>query len=274
MGTAGAVWLNGRPTRVLSRPLVVGDVVDVIAEGEQPAAAAPLPSRLPVLHDDGWLVAVDKPAGTPSQAGPTRREGELTVPEIVTIQLSFVAGHRRDVLQLHRLDRITSGVMVFALQHEASSRLARCWETGEVRKRYLAIVRGDPGERPLTVTAPIARDPLVPGRFRAAPSGRPSRSEVHRITSLGALSLVEVRPLSGRTHQIRIHLALAGFPVAGDTLYGGGSGVPRPFLHAWRLDLPHPKDRRLLCLEAPLPQEFRDFLTGAGASWSDALRAR
>lgn len=270
LSSAGAIWLNGRPARILSHALVTGDVVDVIAEGER-LVSPPPPLQLPVLLDDGWLVAVDKPAGIASQARATRREGELTVPELATIQLSFAAGHRRDLLQLHRLDRITSGVMVFALQHEAASRLAHCWETGEVRKRYLAVVRGDPGEQPLTVTAPIARDPLVPSRFRVAPSGRASRSEVKRLANFKELSLVEVRPLSGRTHQIRIHLAHAGFPVAGDTLYGGGSAVPRAFLHAWRLELPHPRDKRPLRLEAPLPSDLRDLLAAAGVPLREVL---
>jgi len=88
---------------------------------------------------------------------------------------------------------------------------------------------------------------------------------VHLLARLGEFSLLEIRPLTGRTHQVRVHLAEAGFPVAGDTLYGGGGGVPRPFLHAWRLDFPHPRTGAQLRIEAPIPADMQAFLGGFGA---------
>ena len=256
----GAVWLNARPVRVASRLLSIGDVLDLVAQDGACAAPAPEPPPFAILHEDGWLVAIDKPSGVASQPPRQRRAGELTAQERLALQLAARDGQRREVLLFHRLDRVTSGVLAFARHHEAARALAGIWARGEVDKRYLAVVCGDPGEKPLALGGAIAADPLVPGRFRVAARGRAARSEVRRLAVAGALALVEVRPMTGRTHQVRAHLAGAGFPVAGDRLYGGGASAPRPFLHAWRLRLPHPHDRSPLRLEAPLPTDMRAFL--------------
>jgi 23S rRNA pseudouridine1911/1915/1917 synthase len=260
----GRLWLNGRATRVLSRLLHLADVLDVVPEGVELGAPRLLPPPLSILHQDGWLLAVDKPAGVTTQPPRKRAPGEFTAHEMALLQLAFVEGKRVDLRLFHRLDRLTTGVLVFARQHEAARALARIWGSGSVRKRYVALVRGSPGAGVRTLAGPIAPDPLVPGRFRIARGGKPARTEVRLIATSGEFSLIEVRPATGRTHQVRVHLAEAGCPVAGDTLYGGGGGVPRPLLHAWRLSLPHPRTGQLLHLTAPIPADMQACLAGLG----------
>jgi 23S rRNA pseudouridine1911/1915/1917 synthase len=269
----GGLWVNARPVRVQSRLVHVGDVLDVLAEGQALSPPEALPPPLPILHEDGWLVAVDKPPGAASQPPQRRAPGELTAHERALVQLAAREGRRVDLLLFHRLDRLTTGVLVFARQHEAARELTKTWSSGSAQKRYLAVVRGDVGEGTRMLEGAIAPDPLVPGRFRVTRRGKPARTEVRRLARLGDLSLLEVKPLTGRTHQVRVHLAQAGCPVAGDTLYGGGGGVPRPFLHAWRLSLPHPHTGKPLRLEAPVPADMRALLKDLGFA-AETLPAR
>lgn len=268
LAAEGRLWLDGKAVRVLSRPLRLADVVEIVRRDEALAEPAPVPP-LPIIHEDGWLVAIDKPAGVASQPPRERAPGELTAQERLLLQLALREGRRVDALLFHRLDRLTTGVLVFARQRDAARALARTWATGSADKRYLAVVRGDPGEANRTLAGPIAADLLVPGRFRVARDGRPARTRVRRLAAADGLALVEVHPLTGRTHQVRVHLAHAGVPVAGDGLYGGGD-LPRPFLHAWRLTLPHPKDGVPLRLEAPLPADMAAFLAAHGLTLPDA----
>lgn len=260
----GDVWVNGRAVRVLSHALRTGDVVDVIAREKSLRPPSGLPLRVSVLHRDGWLVAVDKPAGLATQSPRERRAGELTVHELLTLQLGLEDGHRPELTLVHRLDRVTTGVLVFAAQRDASRSLAKSWSDAAVDKSYLAVVSGTAKRRTFVIDGAIARDPLSPGRFRVDRRGRPARSEVTVVAASQGFSLVEVRPLTGRTHQVRVHLADAGIAVAGDPLYGGKPGGPRPFLHAWRLTLPHPGHHGSLRLEAPIPADMKAFVAAVG----------
>ena len=255
----GGVWLNGRTCRVASRLLQLGDVIDVIPPpGSDPAAPPAIPA-LSILYEDGWLVAVDKPRGAHTQPPRERTPGQLAVHELAILRLSLREGRRAELKLLHRLDRITSGVLLFARNHGAARGLARVWAAGEAVKRYLAVVRGAVPEH-LEIAEPIGPDASTPGRFRVQRGGRPARTLVRRLAAAAGLALIEARPLSGRTHQVRVHLAAHGHPVVGDSLYGGGVAPPGPFLHAWRLELPHPRDGRRLVIEAPLPGDLRTFL--------------
>ena len=257
---SGRLWLNRASVRVLSRTVQTGDVLDVIPDAEALATPGPLPAALEIVHEDGWLVAVNKPPGLASQPPRERRPDELTVPETLALQIGWRDGQRADLLLFHRLDRITSGLLVLARNHDAARALTTTWRAGNVEKTYLAVVEGDPGSAPLAIARAIGRDQLSPGRFRADRSGKPARTEVRRLAASDGLALVLARPLTGRSHQVRVHLAELGFPVAGDRLYGTGRRMPRPFLHAWRLALPHPRDASPLRLEAPLPADMQEFL--------------
>jgi 23S rRNA pseudouridine1911/1915/1917 synthase len=260
----GRLWLNTKTTRVLSRPLRLGDVLDVVPSGDDVRPGVGPPPPLPILYEDRWLIAVDKPAGLTTQPPLRRAPGELTAHERLLLQLAARDGGRREVLLFHRLDRLTTGVLVFARHHDAARGLTKVWGTPAVRKRYLVVVSGDPGAETKTFDGAIAHDALVPGRYRVARGGKPAATRVRRLARFDSWSLVEASPLTGRTHQVRVHLAEAGFPVAGDSLYGGSGGVPRPFLHAWRLSFPHPRGGPLLRLTAPVPPDMAGFLAAHG----------
>lgn len=257
---AGNVWLNGKTCRIASRLLSVGDIID--ADTGQPH---PDPAVVPltILYDDGWLLAVDKPRGMASQPARAALGTELCAHETAMMQLSLRSGHRVELALIHRLDRVTSGVLLFARHRDASRGLTRSWQEGEVEKTYLAIVQSD--ARPQDdIRAAIGPDRLTPGRFRTVERGRPARTLVRRLAAQPDLSLLEVRPLTGRTHQVRVHLASRGWPIVGDSLYGGASSPPGPFLHAWRLVVPHPRDRSRVEIVAPVPDDFASYASGHG----------
>ena len=247
----GSVHRNGQPCRVQSRLVDAGDVLDVLAEVETAAPPAP---EVVLRHEDRWLVVADKPAGVLSQ--PASGRNEIAFDALVLLALAAREGRRPYLRMVHRLDRQTSGLVLFARAPQALPELTRAWGEGRVEREYLAIVDGVPEEEQLTVTAPIGRDQEHRWRFRVDPDrGRPASTEVRRIACSGGRALVRCRLLTGRTHQVRVHLASIGHPVTGDRLYGGSSG-PRPLLHAARLALPHPRTGELLEVESPLPEDM------------------
>lgn len=268
---AGQLILDLRSTRTLSRTLTTGSVLDLLPPHEGTASPRVLPD-IAIAYEDRWLAAVVKPPGMAAAPPRTRAPEELTAGEALALVLSSRAGQRVEVTLVHRLDRPTSGLMLFALHPRATQGLARAWQRGEVEKRYLAVVGGDPGGDPVMLDQPIARDPLTPGRFTASSRGRPARTLVRAVARGSSESLVEARPLTGRSHQLRVHLAAAGWPVLGDTLYGGAP-APRLLLHAWRLDLPHPVTGALLSLEAPVPESFAVHLRRFALALTDFYRA-
>jgi len=219
---------------------------------------------IPVVHEDVALLAVDKPAGRLVIPGRGREEASLLE------ELSRVLGR---LWVVHRLDRGTSGVLVFARTAAAHRALNLAFDRGEPRKRYLALVRGAP---PAEFRIEVAIAPARRGRMRPSrsgdPRGKPSATAFRLIEvfparpwSGGPLAVVEALPETGRTHQIRIHLAEAGYPLAVDPDYGdpgpfrgpeGHTLLERTPLHAERLDLLHPATGRPLTLRAPLPRDI------------------
>jgi len=254
----GAVWLDGRPCRVASKLLKVGHVLDLLPPAAPPNSPAPPPPPLPLLFEDGHLLACDKPPGMLTQPGKERLSGELAAVEHLVLQLSFREGHRVELYVVHRLDRVASGLLLFAKHHDAAAACSQAFASGEVEKVYLAVVAGNPNDQG-TIAAPVAPDPLLPGRFRVAPRGEKAVTRFRVLARGERCCLLEVRPETGRSHQIRVHLASMGCPIVGDSLYGAHQPAPRPLLHAWRLALPHPKDRHRLLLEAPLPGDLLAF---------------
>ncbi|HET8540422.1 MAG TPA: RluA family pseudouridine synthase [Anaeromyxobacter sp.] len=217
-----------------------------------------------VLLRDGDLLAVDKPAGR--LVIPGRGTDEPSLRE------ELEAAHGR-LWVVHRLDRGTSGVLVFARTASAHRALNLAFDRGEPAKRYLALVRGSP---PAERRVALAIAPARRGRMRPAragdPRGKPSATRVRLVEAFpprpwagGALALVEALPETGRTHQIRVHLAAEGVPLAVDPDYGddaplrgpdGAILLARTPLHAARLELRHPADGRPVVLEAPLPDDM------------------
>jgi len=258
----GAVARNCQPTRVLGRQVEWGDVVDVLRSPvELEAPPRPVLEELTILHDDPWLIAVDKPAGILSQPG-SKPTTELALDQIVLLGLALETGSRPYLRMVHRLDRLTSGVTLFARNPETHAPLVRAWADGAVERRYLAVVEGVP-ETDSLIDRPIGRDPNHDWRFSISDSGREAKTEVRVADRLdNQLSIVECRLLTGRTHQVRVHLADWGHPVLGDRLYGSrrAAEAPRPLLHASLLSLPHPKDGRSIRITAPVPADMAKYV--------------
>ncbi len=243
---AGAVYVDGRRCRDAGARVKSGaQLTAVLEEAGRSAATVPPERTLDVLYEDARVIAVDKPPGVLAQPGPSGGENLL---ELVSKRLGREAG------LVHRLDRETSGVTVFGKSAEATRELAAEFREGRVTKQYLAAVTAalpDRGE----IELPLSRDPSRPGRWRA--SRRANGLDAftrYEVVSRGArATLVALFPKTGRTHQLRAHLAALGAPIAGDRLYGG-SEAGRCLLHAARLHL------LKLAIEAPMPDDLRAFI--------------
>jgi 23S rRNA pseudouridine1911/1915/1917 synthase len=248
--SAGAVYVDGKRARDAAAPARAGARLTVVLEegGRDVRAAAPAPSTLTVLYEDDDAIAVDKPPGVTAQPTPGRVGDSLV--DLVSARLGRPAG------LVHRLDKETSGVTLFGKNAAATSRLAAEFREGRARKQYLAVtLAGLPAEGEIDL--PLSKDPSRPGRWRASAraNGVPAHTRYTRLAD-GPLSVVQLFPSTGRTHQLRAHLAGVGHPIVGDRLYGGASG-PRCLLHAWRLALLG------LALEAPVPADLRAVVDAA-----------
>lgn len=271
---AGHVLLEGRPSRASAR-LRSGQVVSLHVPHLEPARPEPEDIPLDVLFEDPHLLVVNKPAGLVVHPGAGVPRGTLVNALLRHVRdLSGVGGVRRPGI-VHRLDRGTSGLLVVAKDDATHRALARQFAGREVEKEYLAIVLGVPPAKAGTVAAPIGRDPIHRRKMSVrAPRGREARSEYRLAEAFHGASLLRVRILTGRTHQIRVHLASIGHPVAGDATYGGTRGLParrvaapdalsgltRPALHAARLAFVHPATGERLAFEAPLPADLLQVL--------------
>ncbi len=256
---AGQVQRNGRPLKVASRALETGDVIDLLEIDPAPGLPAePQLPPLPLAYEDADLAAADKPAGMLSQPAEARSPGELACDELLLLRLSLREGRRAFVRLVHRIDRMTSGLLLFARSPEALGPLAAAWRAGKVERRYEAIVEGAPPFERRLAEAPIARVAGGAWRFEVAPGGLPAATEIVVVERGERFSRVECRLATGRTHQVRVHLADLGFPVAGDRLYGAREGGPaRPLLHAAELALPHPRTGERLVIRSPLPADMQ-----------------
>jgi len=249
---AGQVLVDARPAqadRVLRRGLE-------LVWRRPPWVEPEAPRTFAILYEDADLLAVDKPAGLPTLPGANFLEATL---------LYRVRACAPDVAPLHRLGRWTSGLVLFARNRQARSSLTGQWSTPAVGKRYRALASGIPAWDELNVSAPIGPVPhAVLGTVHAATrQGKPSLSRVTVLERGAGTALCDVRIATGRPHQIRIHLAFAGYPLLGDPLYvaGGGPapgtralpGDPGYHLHAAELRLPHPRTGRELILACAPP---------------------
>ncbi len=261
----GQVRVNGQVVAP-SRRLRDGDIVD----GELPAVEAelaPEPGPLVRLLTTDGFVAVDKPAGMVMHPGAGANRGTLAhrvlahYPELVGV------GHPRRPGIVHRLDKDTSGVVVIARTRAMYARLATAFEQREVRKRYLLIALGIPDPPRGRIDAPIGRHPTHRTRMAVARRGRPAVTNYRVLDSSGGRALVEASPVTGRTHQIRVHLAAIGHPITGDATYGGPVGA-RVMLHAWTLGFADETGGRWLAAAAP-PEDFQRAAANPGLTLPD-----
>ena len=200
---------------------------------------------LTILHEDASLLFVDKPPDIVVQRGYDPDEPVL---------YELAAAYTQPLFLMQRLDRGTSGVMFFSKSADINAKLTRFFETKRITKRYLALAEGELGERQ-TIDAPLAR--IGPISFGVRAHGKRAITDVEPVAATPRGTFVSIVLRTGRTHQIRVHLAAIGHPLVGDWLYGQRNAA-RPMLHAAELVMPHPVTNAPLRVAAPLPPDFLD----------------
>lgn len=256
----GLVTIEGRRLKPAER-LPTG--VTVTVHIPPPEKLDLLPENIPltIIYQDNDLIVLDKPAGLTVHPAPGHPSGTL-VNALLAIcpDLRGIAGTLRPGI-VHRLDKDTSGLMVVAKNDRAQQAIARQLQQREVHKSYLALVYGTPSPREGVIEAPIGRHPRNRKKMAVVEGGRDAETRYRVREELPGYSLLEVEPVTGRTHQIRVHMAAIGHPVIGDGTYGRRSDiVRRQFLHAWRLEFAMPLSGRQVEFISPLPPDLREAL--------------
>lgn len=245
----GDVVVNGQ-TQKAGYKLKLDDVVAVTYDQSTPIA----PLDLPILYEDDDCVVINKPAGVLTHALGVHGT-EPSVASFIRSKVQGVDGERAGIV--HRLDRATSGVIIGAKSQAALSWLQKQFSQRKVKKTYVAVVEGQPEQAQALIDMPIGRNPKAPSTFRADPNGKPAKTQYKVLETGQRYSLVELTPETGRTHQLRVHLAKIGHPIVGDPLYGSGKYGDRLLLHAKSLEIT-PPSRERKTFTAPLPPDFAE----------------
>ena len=261
---AERILLNGEAAKPGLR-MEGGEQIAVLSWlDETPEAIQPAAIRLDVLFEDDDLLVINKPPGLVVHPAPGNRQGTLVsallnyAPETFT-ELADDEEVRPGIV--HRLDKDTSGVMVIAKNPEAYARLKEDFREHRIDKIYLAIARGRFRDGFGVIDAPIGRDEKSRMRRKVCEDGKAALTKYRRVGEAHGCTLLQVRLYTGRTHQIRVHLAHLGHPVLGDLLYSGGAQCPpfrykRQLLHAWKLALSHPRTGERMVFTAPPPPDM------------------
>lgn len=210
---------------------------------------------LPILYEDDDVIVVNKPSGLLTHAKGGLSD-EPTVAEIIRQKTSFAIDTDRPGI-VHRLDRDTSGLLIIAKNPESATHLQRQFAERTAKKTYVAITDGKPKLNAAKIDLPIGRNPSAPSTFRIDPNGKSAQTTYHVLVENDAQSLVELKPTTGRTHQLRVHLAHLNAPILGDRVYGKSSDC-RMMLHAQKLEITLPSGERKV-FEAVVPDEFKKF---------------
>jgi len=284
----GNVLINGVPAFKNGQILKAGDVLETGLPDLPPPAAhlTPEPMDLPTLFEDNRLWIINKPAGLVVHPGPGHPSGTVLNALLARIGGKAQSAENNDLEDdedsqawpglVHRLDRYTSGCMAMAKDEDAKTCLQAQFKARSVEKTYLAIVRQSrklPELGSLLVDAPIARHRSDRTKMAIQSKGRPAQTIVKVLGSFKGLALVSCDILTGRTHQVRVHMANLGAPLLGDPLYGGATAwqdqdgnaiqCPHPALHAWKLALDHPNGNRISVV-AELPITLANLLSALG----------
>ena len=252
----GHVLVNGVPARS-SHTLRMDDRVDVeIPEESAPSPALAQNIPLDILHEDAEFLVMNKPAGLVVHPGAGNAAG--TVVNAILHHcagIRIVGGEDRPGI-VHRLDKETSGCLLIAKTEPAHRWISEQFAERHVEKTYLALVEGIPRMPHGTIEARIGRHAVHRQRMTVSERGRESLTKYRVLATSEGKALVECRPLTGRTHQIRVHLKHLGHPVVGDPLYGRRGTHSRHFLHAWKIAFKHPATGKIVSFTAPVPADF------------------
>lgn len=258
--------VNGRWENI-GRRLLPNDLVEIVIDTTRETAMLPEKMPLDIIFEDEHLIALNKPVGM--LVHPSHRENRGT---LLNGLADYLNPHKPTLTTPavrpglpHRLDKDTSGVLVVAKTKLAHRNLTRAFMRKQAQKRYLALVVGEPDQDGGEIDAPIGRDADAK-LWKAMADGKAALSRYKVLKRLGAISLLEVEPVTGRTNQLRIHLEHIGHPILGDVVRGGGE-CDRLYLHAYKLSVPHPAEHgRRVEFEAPMPAEFSSKIGGHQAT--------
>ena len=260
----GYVTVNERVAKA-GHKLDIGDRLKVIIPPTPPSTVVPEAIPLDIIYEDDDLLVIDKPAGLPVHPAPGHPSHTLVnailshFPHLAALSDSMRPGI------VHRLDKDTSGVMLVAKNSVAQADLAEQFKAHSVVKAYLVLVKGHLTPENGVIEAPIGRDSRNRKRMAVVAGGREARTEYRVIKYIGDYTLLEVRPETGRTHQIRVHLSAIGYPVVGDKVYGVKSGeLSRQFLHACRLGFKLPSTGEYVEFESELSPDLEQALRDIG----------
>lgn len=255
---ARGITLNRRPA-FLGRKVKAGDLVSARIAFQEEAGLAPVEMALAIVHEDDDVLVIDKPPFV--LVHPTSPEQAETLSHGVAAHFAR-SGVRAKIRPVHRIDRDTSGLVLFAKSAVAHARLDAQLREGGIERIYLAVVDGAVADDAGEIDAPIGRDARHPHLRTVRADGEPARTRFRVLRRLPRASVLEVELETGRTHQVRVHMAHAGHPVLGDRQYGrAGTGmIKRQALHASRLSFDHPSAGERMTFEAPLPPDIAALL--------------
>ena len=269
---SGGMTCNGKPCQEKRLTVKTGDVLEFESAAQTDTFALPEQIDLNILYEDDSLMVIAKPAGMVVHPGAGNHSGTV---------VNAVLGHEASMMEgfentdpnrpgiVHRLDKDTSGCLVIAKTEQALFKLSRAFAARVVSKTYLAIVAPAPRVQCGEIKTYIGRHPVNRKKMSVVRDERQGKFAhsiftVEKRGKIGNVSaaLVKVRILTGRTHQIRVHMSYYGSPVIGDSVYGGNSRIPaeRQMLHAWKISFPHPDTGVVMNFEAPVPNDFESYL--------------
>ena len=269
LNRSGAVRVDGRQEKAGYR-IRGGETIEVDLQTLEPLPLTPEQIPLQIYFEDQDLAVIEKPAGLVVHPGSGSKTGTVVHGLLFHFRnLSSAGGTSRPGI-VHRLDKNTSGLLIVAKNNVAHSRLSTAFQDRQIQKRYIALVHGRPSQSSGTIDLPIGRHPTLRTKMAAGkPRGRAAHTEYRVIESFRGFSLLEVRIKTGRTHQIRVHLAAIGHPVVGDNVYGERSykefskkfgPLGRYFLHASDLAFTHPTTGMPLEFHSSLPVELQNLV--------------
>jgi len=253
----GAISVNGKVVKGYNHPLSEGDKVSIIPKKEQLSKDILKRFKIKILFEDDHIIVIDKPAGLLSIS--TEKEKERTAYRILN---EYLKAKGQRVFIVHRLDRDTSGIMVFAKTEEAKRRLQEIWH--ETEKIYIALVEGLPEKKEGVITSKLKESKTLLVYETDTEDAKPSATAYKVLKTAKGYSLLELKLLTGRKNQIRVHLSGIGHPVAGDKKYGAKTNPSKRLcLHAWRLSFVHPVTGEKLTFESKIPFIFLRFFNNS-----------